>query len=36
MIENGGLAILFGWLLFGGLLCVLAFLILHRSGGPSE
>ena len=31
MIETGGLAILFGWLIFGGLLCVLAFIILHNS-----
>jgi len=32
MIETDGLAILFSWLLFGGLLCVLAFVILHKSG----
>lgn len=31
MIENGGLAILFSWLIFGGLLCVLAFVILAKS-----
>jgi hypothetical protein len=35
MIETGGLAILFGWLLFGALLCVLAFVIL-RSPKPDR
>jgi hypothetical protein len=39
MIETGGLAILFSWLIFGGLLCILAFVILHGSkpdrGGSS-
>jgi hypothetical protein len=31
MIETGGLAILFAWLIFGGLLCVLAFVVLRAS-----
>jgi len=31
MIETGGLAILFSWLIFGGLLGILAFVILHGS-----
>ena len=36
MIETGGLAILFGWLIFAALLCVLGFFVLRKSSGPDE
>jgi hypothetical protein len=40
MIETQGLAILYGWLIFGGLLCVLAFVVLRshadRSGSTAD
>jgi hypothetical protein len=34
MIETAGLAILFGWLIFAALLCLLAFFILRRPADP--
>jgi hypothetical protein len=31
MIETDGLAILYSWLIFAGLLCILAFVVLRSS-----
>jgi hypothetical protein len=36
MTDTGGLAVLYGWLIFAFLLAVLAFLVLRRSTGPDE